>query len=111
MKSGKTLKIAQILLYLNAAIWVALAVTSLIRLEKNDTLPLITLLVISFLMFCNAGAMFIAGVTIVRGKRWYLYFAIAVLVVNIILTFTDQVGIFDWLTLIIDIFILGLILI
>ncbi|MBE2223209.1 MAG: hypothetical protein IAF02_16825, partial [Anaerolineae bacterium] len=41
--------------------------------------------------------------------RWF-WLATAVLLINIILTFTDQVGIFDLLTLLLDVVILSLLI-
>jgi hypothetical protein len=55
--------------------------------------------VVGILMFGNAGAMLLAGIGIGKPRRLFYLFAMAVLAVNIILTFTDQFGIFDLLTL------------
>ena len=45
-----------------------------------------------------------------RGQTIFIYFALAVLLVNIILTFTDQFGLFDFLTLVIDVVLLELVI-
>ena len=82
-----------------------------VRMRGNDTAPMIPRLIVAILMFGNASAMLVAGITIGKGNRWCYYFATTWLVVNIILTFTDQFGISDLFTLIIDSILLGLILI
>ena len=53
-------------------------------------------------MAANAAAMLAAGIVIGRKKQQYYYFALALLTVNIILTFTDQFGFLDLVTLLID---------
>ena len=73
-----------------------------------DTVPRVVLWLIVVLMFGNAGAMLLSGWGLRRRNRWFYALALAVLCVNIILTFTDQVGIYDWITLIIDLAILAI---
>jgi len=63
---------------------------------------LVTPVIISILMVVNAAAMVLSGIGIGRQKRVFLFFAILVLLVNILLTFTDQFGFFDLVTLILD---------
>ena len=67
------------------------------------------MLVIAALIFGNAGAMLIAGIGIGRKNRWLYYFGILVLLANIVLTFTDQFGWLDFVTLVFDVFLLGFI--
>jgi hypothetical protein len=57
-------------------------------------------------MLGNAAAMVFSGVLIHRRIRWGYYFSLAVLALNILLTFTDQFGIADFLTLLVDIVLL-----
>ena len=40
----------------------------------------------------------------------WLAFAVAVLVINILMTITDQMGLWDWLTLALEVLLLGLLL-
>jgi len=61
-------------------------------------------------MFGNASAMCLAGWGLERRNRWFYAFALVVLGINIILTFTDQVGIYDWITLAIDLILLALLI-
>ena len=101
--------LAQRIFYLNAAIWLVFGILGIIRLSKNDN-PSITLTVVAILLFGNVGAMLVSGLGLAkRNKRFYL-FALAVLIVNILLTFTDQFGFFDFLTLLLDLGLLWLLI-
>lgn len=100
--------LAQVLFYVNALIWLAFGVASLIRL--GDSSQTGTLVAIAVLVFGNVAAMSLAGVLIGRRSRWAVGFAALVLVANIILTFTDQFGVLDFVTLIIDLVLLVLVL-
>ena len=102
--------IAQSLFFINACVWLALAVNSIFRLNSISNTPMIVLWVVVILMFANAGAMFVTGFWLGRQSKWVYFLALAVLLVNILLTFTDQVGFYDIVTLLIDLFILGLLL-
>jgi hypothetical protein len=103
----KAIKWAQGLFFLNAAIWLALGVVSSIRLGSSGSQG-VTALVIAILMFGNAGAMALRGALLGRRRLLFYLFALAVLAVNIVLTFTDQVGVLDWITLAIDLVLVGI---
>lgn len=106
----KPIRIVRILFYLNAAIWLVFGLISLYRLGSGDNAYLITMLVIAILMFGNVVALTLSGFVLKwRQKRWF-WLGTAVLLINIILTFTDQVGLFDLLTLLLDVIILSLLI-
>ena len=63
---------------------------------------------IGILMFGNAAAMLLAGLGLATRRRLAFYFAIFILLVNIILTLTDQFGALDLATLVIDAILLGI---
>jgi hypothetical protein len=107
----KAVRAAQILFFVNAAIWLVLGVTTLVRLASGATDQSMTMWVVGILVFGNAGAMLLAGIGIGRPRKLFYLFALAVLVVNIILTFTDQVGIWDLLTLLVDLALLVLLIV
>jgi len=109
-KLTKPIRIVRILFYLNAAIWLVFGLISLYRLWRGDNAYLITILVIAILMFGNVVALTFSGFVLKwRQKRWF-WLATAVLLINIILTFTDQIGIFDLITLLLDLLILSLLI-
>ena len=101
---------AQGLFFLNAAIWLGFGIASVVRLAGGAGQG-VTALVVAILMFGNAGAMALSGALL--GKRWALFylFALAVLAVNVLLTFTDQVGALDWITFAIDLVLVGILIV
>ena len=102
--------VAQWLFFLNAAIWFFFGITRILRLANGNNPPIITLWAITILMFGNVGAMVVTGLWLGRQSRWAFLLALAVLFINILLTFTDQVGFFDIVTALLDFVILGLLL-
>ncbi len=101
---------AQGLFFLNGGIWLVLAVVSLIRFGGNGV-QAVTALAVAILMFGNAGAMAVSGALLGRRRLLIYLFALAVLMVNIVLTFTDQVGPLDWITFAIDLVLLSTLLV
>jgi hypothetical protein len=106
----KAMRWAQGLFFLNAAIWLALGVMSLSRLGGNEG-GVVTAPVVAILMFGNAGAMALSGALLTRRRLLFNLFALAVLAVNIVLTFTDQVGALDWITVGIDLVLVGVLIV
>ena len=106
----KAMRWAQGLFFLNAAIWLALGVMSLMRLGGNQGQG-VAALVVAVLMFGNAGAMALCGALLPKRRMLFYLFALAVLAVNIVLTFTDQVGALDWITFAIDLVLLGILVV
>jgi len=96
--------VAQAMFFLNAAIWMLLSVLTLRRMHGSMAW------IIAILMAGNASAMFLAGWGIGKRHKWFYYLGIAVLAVNIVLTVTDQFGLLDLLTLLIDVTLLVLLL-
>jgi lysylphosphatidylglycerol synthetase-like protein (DUF2156 family) len=62
-------------------------------------------------MFGNAGAMALSGMLLARRKLLFYLLALAVLAVNIVLTFTDQVGLLDWITFAIDLVLVAILIV
>ena len=62
------------------------------------------------LMFDNAGAMWLSAWGLAKWHKGFIVFALAVLTVNILPTFTYQVGFWDWLTVLIDFALVGILL-
>jgi len=106
MTSSNPVRTAQILFVLNATIWLMFGITGLVNLQTNPIVPAFLKWMIPVLMFGNAGAMFLSGFGLGKKNRWFYYLALTVLGMNILLSLTDQVGIWDWMTLIIDVIIL-----
>ncbi len=98
------------LLVLNAAIWLSFGTISLIRMKANTSLPDFVLLIIAVLMLGNAGAFLLSAWALRTRLRGAFWLTLTVLLVNIVLTFTDQFGWFDFATLLLDLIIFGLLL-
>ena len=105
----KAIRWAQALFFLNAAIWLVFGIVSVVRLAGNEGQG-VTALVVAILMFGNAGAMALSGALLGKRRLLFYLFALAVLAVNVVLTFTDQVGALDWITFAIDLVLLGILL-
>ena len=95
---------------LNAAVWLVFGVVSVLRFVGSAE-QAVTALVVAILMFGNAGAMALSGWLLLRRRLPCYLFALAVLGVNILLTFTDQVGALDWITFGIDLGLLGILVV
>ena len=106
----KALRWAQGLFFLNTAIWLVFGVVSIIRLGGSAE-QAATAVVVAILMFGNAGAMALSGVLLSRRRLPFYLLAFAVLSVNIVLTFTDQVGALDWITFGIDLALLAILVV
>ena len=106
----KAMRWAQGLFFLNAAIWLVFGIVSVLRLGGNEGQG-VTALVVAILMFGNAGAMALSGALLGKRRMLFYLFALAVLAVNVLLTFTDQVGALDWITLVIDLVLAGILIV
>jgi hypothetical protein len=108
--STKTLKVAaQALFYFNTFIWLGFSLSKfldIIAFNNKSASNVIT----GIFMLGNAAALFLSGWMIAKGRRWARGFALLVLAVNLLLTLTDQFGIFDLLTFLIDIVILWILI-
>jgi hypothetical protein len=100
-------RVAQVLFFINAAIWLLIGAISLFRISTGNPA---TALVIAILMLGNVGAMLAAGLGLGRRPRLFYHFGIAVLAINILLTITDEFGMLDFITLMIDVALLGLLI-
>jgi hypothetical protein len=98
--------LTQVLFILNAAIWVSF----LVLFISDQVMPGSAVLdwVIPILMAGNALAMLACGIGLRNRSRFFYYLSLAVIGVNILLTVTDQVGLFDYITLLLDLVILTL---
>ena len=96
----------QALLALLALIWVLLGIVSLFRLGAGDMAGFV-LWVVALMMFGNAGAFALCAWGL---GRWRTFFwpAAALLLINAILSVTDQVGFLDLATMGINVAALGL---
>ena len=110
MHPSKTVFGAQLLCYANTAIWLLFGITSLANLGEGRGAPVIVLAIVAVLMLGNAAVFGLAGYGLGKGSRPAYLLALAIVALNLPLTLTDQVGLYDWITLVIDALLLGLLL-
>jgi len=92
-------------------IWLVLGVWSIIRMgQVSSSVPVAVLWIIAILMFINAALLTWIGWGLGRGSKLYFYFGVLLVAGNIFLTFTDEFGVLDLLTLIIDVLLLLLLI-
>jgi hypothetical protein len=106
-------KITQGLFFLNVLFWLVFAVANADWWIFTNSEPnhVEVGVIMALLMLGNAIAMLIGGLGLgTRSKLLYL-FAVLVIAVNIILTFPDQLGVYDFITVALDIIILGLLIV
>lgn len=108
--SWNPVRAVQVLLILNTAVWLTFGIISLLRLSLQNPEQIGVLSIVAVLMFGNVAALLLAAWLLSWQPKWGFYVALAVLLVNIVLTFTDQFGLFDLLTLLLDLTILALLL-
>ena len=94
------------LFMINVAIWIVLGISTLVRMEGQG----VGAWVLAVLMFGNASAMFLSGWGLAKQKKGFFYLAIAVLAGNILLSVTDEFGLFDLIVLLIDLVLLVLVI-
>ena len=94
------------------ATWLAFGAWSIFRMSAASSgVSTAVLSVISILMFANGLFLIWVGWEIGRGKRLFFYVGLLMLMGNIFLTFTDEFGTFDLVTLIINILLLILLIV
>lgn len=102
------LKLVRVLFVVSALVWLNFAFGMARRAGMADQEQAIGYTVVAVLLAGNAAAMLLAAWVLRWRSRLSFTFAAALLLVNLLLTFTDQVGLWDWLTAALDAVILGL---
>ena len=95
-------RMATWLFYLNGGIWLTLAGLTYAQRSGGSNEREVGTLIAAILMVGNAMAMIVAGWGVGRYLRPVWLFGVMILLVNIVLTFTDQVGWADWATFAVD---------
>jgi len=91
--------------FVNALVWLMFGVGSLLRaFEGWSTLHWI----ITIMMIANAAVMFWFGMVIVNGQKQIFFLAFLYIVLNVVLSITDQFGWVDALILSLNLILLGL---
>ena len=102
----KMLRLTRSLFFINAAMWLAFGVSSLLfRALDGGSL---TRWVITIMMIANAVVMFWFAVMIVSGRNWVFFLAILYMALNVVLSITDQFGWIDAIILLLNLIVLGM---
>lgn len=103
---SKMQKLTRTLFFINATVWLAFGVASLLfRALDGGSLAR---WVITIMMIVNAMVMILFGVMIVSGRNWIFFLAILYMALNVVLSITDQFGWIDALILLLNLCILGM---
>jgi hypothetical protein len=92
-------RLARILSFILAGTWLLFGIVFLIRSQGDMPLPPGWSIVIGPLMLGNAAAFAWAGFGLGMRRRVYFNFALLLVAANLLLTLTDEVGLFDLITL------------
>lgn len=99
----RPVRAARALFYVNGAFWLVVAVYSVIRQPAGASAnPALVAWVIAILMLGNAAAMQWLGWGIGRQNRRFYVLGIVWLAINILLTLTDEFGLYDLLILVLN---------
>ena len=108
MLRTKIVRLSQALCFMNTAIWLALSILSLSHLTGSHTMPLWMKALLAVLMLGNAAAFLIVGLGLGKSSRWYYILALTLVVINVVTSLTDQMGLLDWSVLGLNMILLGL---
>jgi hypothetical protein len=101
---------AQALFVFSAFAWLLFAVYTLLGMDSADASQSTTMWMIGVLMLLNTGVMVWVAAGLGKQQRRSYWLAVALLAINLVLTVTDQMGLYDWLILGLDAGILALLL-
>jgi hypothetical protein len=104
------IRVAQGLFFMNAVLWLLFGIISIAQMADSNSEQEITMGIFAALMVGNIAAMVISGIWLGKAHKQYYYFALMVLTVNVILTVTDEYGLFYIITLLIDLVLFGLLI-
>lgn len=105
-QTSKLLKLTRSMFFLNAAVWLAFGISSLLLRAIDE--GSLTRWVITIMMIANAIVMIWFGVMIVTGRKWVFFLAILYMALNVVLSIADQFGWVDALILLLNLIVLGL---
>ena len=98
-----SIRAAQALFIINTLTWLGIGIATFLRASDNRSDDSsIMMIVIAILMFGNAAAMLWNAWGLGKRRRLFYYCALVILAVNILLTVTDQFGLLDLITLLVD---------
>jgi hypothetical protein len=107
-KPTRLLFIVRVLFILAAVLWLINAAVALVRIGPITSEMGITPLIVPSLMIANAAAMLISCIGINKQRYFFFYFAIGMLLLNILLTALEKILLFDLIIILLDMLLLAL---
>ena len=101
IRAPTPLRLAQILLLVNALTWIGLGSYSLFRFPVGEANLYVAWVVVG-LMFANALVLLLVAWGVGRGNRFLYWLGLGQVGVNLLLSVTDQVGLWDWAVLLLN---------
>jgi hypothetical protein len=95
----RSIRITRALFFLISTIWVIFAIVTVRMIDSHDQGSSGLSWILSILMIANAGLLFWVGWRLARQNLSSYILALVVLGANILLTITDEFGIYDAITL------------
>ena len=111
MPGKSAVRAAQALFFLSAAVWLAFGLLWLLDTAGRTPVQAATAWVVGLLMLGNVLAMLVSAIGLGTRRRLFYFLAVGVLAINLALTLTDQVGLFDWITFALDLALLVLLVV
>lgn len=93
---------------INVVVWLAFGVVGIIRLADIMPGQIVVWVIAGAVMFGNVGAMVAAAVLLSRRRFVFYLFALAVVLVNVLAAFMDQLGPADFLAMVPNLLILSI---
>jgi hypothetical protein len=100
---------AQFMIYVNALIWFGFAIYIVIDMLGAHNSALVVLMT-SFFLLINIGAMTFCGVIIGRRETWAYYLCIVIMVLNAVFTRLGEFNTYSLIAFILDVIILAFLL-
>ena len=91
-------RLTQLCFILNAALWFVLGAINLANIAGVSG-QVVGIIALGVLMLANGAVLLVTGLGLGRQRRWLYYFAVVVVVVNLVLTVTDEFGPLDLVVL------------
>ena len=92
----KLIRIAQVLFIADVFIWLIFGIYGFIWVSQRFPHQNLMALLFGILVLGNAGALLLSALLLGKGRKLFYYFALVVLILNIVASVMDQLGIYDF---------------
>jgi hypothetical protein len=92
------------LFFVNALAWIGFAIFVVLDMVNNLN-QVSAAVFVGLFMLGNAGLMIWSGILLAKPQKWGYYFALAVILINILYSLSVQFGLLDVITIVLDIII------